>query len=378
MIAAISLLLGGAPMRGVNPGQLAKASLELGETVLDPSAWVRVMERISEAVGATGAALLQGDVRTPDIPRTPSVDELMQNYFRQNWHVHDLRAMRCVPLVLGGASVITDQNIVTRDEMRWDTYYNECVKAMGFEWFAAVAFHAGDDLWALSIQRRPHEGPFEERDKKLLAPLARKLTEVASLSAAVGRIAVSGAVNALNAVRQPAIAIDRLGYVLDANPATEAIFNDGLRIRRRRLLVADPLAASMIDRLISRISATPDAALLSHDPIVVRTEGKPSTVIRVLPVHGAARTPFLGSRALLTFSPTDKSPALEPNLLAKMFDLTPAEAKLAVLAAQGKSPESIAQNFGISVVTARNQLKAVLFKTGSHRQAELVALLSKL
>jgi hypothetical protein len=34
--------------------------------------------------------------------------------------------------------------------------------------------------------------------------------------------------NALNMVRRPAIAIDRLGTVLDMNVATEALFNDEL------------------------------------------------------------------------------------------------------------------------------------------------------
>jgi DNA-binding CsgD family transcriptional regulator len=273
---------------------------------------------------------------------------------------------------------VIDQNIVTQDEMRWDPYYNECVRAMGFEWFAAIAFHAGDNLWALSIQRGPREGPFDECDKKLLAPLAQRLTEVASLSTMVGRVALSAAVSALNVVHQPTIAMDRLGYVLDANPAAEAIFDNYLRIQSRRLFISDPSAASALERLIAQMRATSDAAKLCCDPIVACSEGGPLTVIRVLPVHGAARTPFLGARALLTFSPINKIATLDPNLLAKTFGLTLAESKLAVLAAKGKSPEQIAEQFGISVVTARNQLKAVFSKTGTHRQAELVALLSRL
>jgi DNA-binding CsgD family transcriptional regulator len=46
--------------------------------------------------------------------------------------------------------------------------------------------------------------------------------------------------------------------------------------------------------------------------------------------------------------------------------------------AEGLNPERAAQQLGISKATARNQLKAVFAKTATHRQGELVALLSRL
>ncbi|MCL2713791.1 MAG: hypothetical protein FWD68_04140 [Alphaproteobacteria bacterium] len=60
-----------------SPDKLAGSLLSLGDTVIEPSAWPHVMEQLCEAVGALGAGLLQTDVRTPDIPRTPSVDRVV-------------------------------------------------------------------------------------------------------------------------------------------------------------------------------------------------------------------------------------------------------------------------------------------------------------
>jgi DNA-binding CsgD family transcriptional regulator len=40
--------------------------------------------------------------------------------------------------------------------------------------------------------------------------------------------------------------------------------------------------------------------------------------------------------------------------------------------------EEAARTLGIARETARNQLKAVLAKTGTHRQSELVAMISRL
>jgi hypothetical protein len=60
-------------------GALARAKEMLGETVVDPSAWPRVMDAICQAVDAAGAVLLQADARTLDVPRTDSVTEMMSS-----------------------------------------------------------------------------------------------------------------------------------------------------------------------------------------------------------------------------------------------------------------------------------------------------------
>jgi DNA-binding CsgD family transcriptional regulator len=61
--------------------------------------------------------------------------------------------------------------------------------------------------------------------------------------------------------------------------------------------------------------------------------------------------------------------------LRSRFMLTPAEVQIALGIAEGKTLASIAKVRGVAVSTARGQLKSVFVKTGTHRQAELVALL---
>jgi DNA-binding CsgD family transcriptional regulator len=365
-------------MRGVNADLLEKACAALGDTVLDPAVWPQAMEQISAAVGAAGAGLLQSDVRTPDIPRSAGAEDIFGIYFRDNWHVRDIRAARGVPLLLGGASVITDQDLMTADEMSRDPMYNDLFRPNGFQWFAGVGFRAGSALWGLTIQRKLREGPFESEDKRKLAMLSQRLTEVATLSTAVGRVALSSATNALNAVRHPAIAIDRFGVVLDANPASQTVFDDDIRVANRRLVLSDPLAKLHFEKLWDRLRATSDTAAFPCDPIVVRREGRAPVVIRVLPVHGAARTPFIGARALLTLTVMEPKSGPAAGLLSRIFGLTAAEAKLASIIAEGTTLEVAAEELGIARETARSQLKAVFAKTGTHRQADLVALLSRL
>jgi DNA-binding CsgD family transcriptional regulator len=140
----------------------------------------------------------------------------------------------------------------------------------------------------------------------------------------------------------------------------------------------DAAARRDLEKLFERLLVTSDLATLPAAPIVVRRREKRPVILRTLPVHGAARTPFLGARVLLTLSSLEPRPWSNVAALTGAFGLTPAEARVASLIADGISPEQAAETLGISPITARNQLKAIFGKTDTHRQSELVALLSLL
>ena len=110
----------------------------------------------------------------------------------------------------------------------------------------------------------------------------------------------------MNAVRQPAVAIDRFGFVLDANPGAEALFGQCLYVKERHLVVVQ--AKTGLEKLIDKVRETPDTAALPCEPIVIRRSDKAAIFARTLPVPAAARTPFLGARVLLTLTPVEPNP----------------------------------------------------------------------
>jgi DNA-binding CsgD family transcriptional regulator len=64
--------------------------------------------------------------------------------------------------------------------------------------------------------------------------------------------------------------------------------------------------------------------------------------------------------------------------LCSNFGLTAAEAHIALGIARGETLAFIATIRGVSIATARTQLKSVFSKLGAHRQSQLVALLSRM
>jgi DNA-binding CsgD family transcriptional regulator len=363
----------------LDPQALEKVSARLGEAVLDPAQWPDLMEEICRAVGAEGAALLQGDVRTPDVPVTPPVKEFFATYFREGWNERDLRATRTVPLLLAGRRVVVDEDVGPPEEMRTHPFYNDFIYGFGLRWWTGIGFQAGPAIWGMCLQLTARQGPHGRQDMRHLSRLAPLLTEVATLSTAVGRVALASATNALDLMRQPAIAIDHFGFVLDANVSAQSILDGDIRIKAHRLVVADGEAQRCLDNLVLRLTTTPDTSALGGlQPIIVRREARAPLMLGTLPVPTAARSPFFGARAILTLTPLEPKPRPAAPLLAHAFDLSAAEAKLASVLATGASLEAAADELCISRETARTQLKAIFAKTDTHRQGQLVALLARI
>lgn len=141
--------------------------------------------------------------------------------------------------------------------------------------------------------------------------------------------------------------------------------------------------------------------LLSHNPRVARrltdalsqaVQSKPrATRIPSASPHGDMDifvTPLPTSRgfardtrrlALLLVGARDRFDAMPSrDDLQSLFDLTPAESKVALMLCAGSAPKEIARDLHVSITTVRSHLASLLAKTGTSRQVQLVRLLTSL
>ena len=108
---------------------------------------------------------------------------------------------------------------------------------------------------------------------------------------------------------------------------------------------------------------------------VRRTRTRDAFVVHLLPMRGIGRDVFSGAELLLYVTPVIQQPGPPPEILQALFDLSPAEARVAAMIAEGCSVSATAQALSVKPNTVRMQLKAIFSKTGTSRQAELVSLL---
>jgi len=86
-----------------------------------------------------------------------------------------------------------------------------------------------------------------------------------------------------------------------------------------------------------------------------------------------------GAREAAVWILAPQSPRLpDPRLLAVLFGLSRAEARLALRLLAGHTPQECAREAGVGVATVRSQLHSMFAKTGARRQAELVALFARI
>lgn len=79
--------------------------------------------------------------------------------------------------------------------------------------------------------------------------------------------------------------------------------------------------------------------------------------------------------AVLILTTPGETPYRDFSHIARLFKLTPAEAKLAAALACGETLTEFSDRHRVSVHTVRTQLKSIFSKTGTSRQSELVSLL---
>lgn len=85
-----------------------------------------------------------------------------------------------------------------------------------------------------------------------------------------------------------------------------------------------------------------------------------------------------GRRALVVIGGMSRPVRDLAQLLADLFALTPSETRVALGLFGGDSPDAISESLGLTKGTVREYLKRIFQKTGTCRQAELVALMARL
>jgi len=123
-------------------------------------------------------------------------------------------------------------------------------------------------------------------------------------------------------------------------------------------------------RFIGRSIEAKMSAGIDHYAEISTARGRPILLFQIADI-GA------DGRVILAALDLNEQLQPKPDVLRRMFGLTAAEIKLALKIANGASPNEIAHDLNLCRTTIRSQLASVFEKTGTRRQAQLVALLSR-
>jgi DNA-binding CsgD family transcriptional regulator len=182
---------------------------------------------------------------------------------------------------------------------------------------------------------------------------------------------------ALDIVRHGIVLVATDSRVVHVNAAAERILrdSDGLRVRSGRIEAARAAADGDLHRgLVCALSEHPSGHGTGDAFTCTRPSGKRPYVIHVLPFE-PTEGEFTEVRALVVIMDPDQNPEPPPMLLRRLYNLTNAEAEVALRVMRGDGLRPIAEDLSLSMATIKTHLHHVFDKTGTHRQAELIRLL---
>ncbi len=232
------------------------------------------------------------------------------------------------------------------------------------------------------LSRNTAAGPFGDAEKRRCAEILPHLKKAAALFCrlAIAESERSLYVDMLERLRVGVIIVDPEGSILSRNKTAAATLAeaDGLRCLGGKLAIESSAAARIVDTAVHQAI---EAAWIGR-PIPPRTirvdrpSGRPplGLVVKSMPAPYQLPAPVRRSAVVLVSDPRDIDGG-EPQALAELWDLTPAESQLSIQLMRGLSLDEASGALGIRRNTARAQLRSIFCKTNVHRQSDLARLL---
>lgn len=348
--------------------------------VLDSRAWHGLLQRLLPASGRQSAGLLLWD-RRQGSPRIDSISLFSAETLRvYNEHFHQLDPGLGFWQTHGAGEWYHDVEQLGHEKMRRDPFYAEFSRREGLQSLSTLKlYEQGDTSAYLSLLTLTGAKEPGQQERRVLTRLTPHLARAGRLSERIHQLELDVAHRdqLLDRHDSPIWLVDTDGRVFHLNLAAESWLRSGacpllqrggyLRARDQpaRLGALVRAAAGSAPARAGRLQLTrPAICELLVTPF--RPDGKEV---------GSGLSPEAGQRLALVISPRF---TFDRQLLADLFHFTRAECRFAEHLMAGISLEHCAILLGNTLSTVRSQLKGLFRKTGTSRQAELVAFLSRI
>lgn len=358
---------------------------DIYDAALEPSRWVDVLGRIRGYVVGAAAALYWKDAAS----RNGAVhyeDGGIQPQYRQSYFEH---YTKLDPTSVGVFFSKIDEPTCTADHLPYNEFlatrfYREWAQPQGLVDCANVVLEKSLTSYAaFSVFRHKRHGVLDEamRERmRLIAPHVRRAVLIGKVIDVKAAEAATFA-DTLDGITAGMFLVDASGRIVHANAAGHAMLAAGALVcaPSGRLATADPEADRAL-RDIFVAAGSGDAAIgVKGIALPLTARDGEHHVAHLLPLTSGARrragARYAAVAGLFVHKASLPTPSA-PEVIAKMYRLTPSELRvLLAVVGVGGAPE-VAEALGIAETTVKFHLQNLFEKTGTHRQADLVKLVA--
>ena len=344
------------------------------EAAFNPGEWVGVLDRIGTATRSVGGCMVLLDGLALLGVMASEVIRDISREANANPHPATLRRLEyhyaTRPFGFIASSEFYPRVLLDGDPL----VQTKLAAGFGYDAVTLIPMPSGETA-AFSIDRPVANGPFRPEDLGRLNAFYPDLARAALVAARLRLEQARAVVSTLDALGLPAAMLGASGAVRASNRLLEEVSDRLMPVAFGAMAVAHPGADRLFQEVV-RASRAGFHRLVRSIPVPA-VDDKPPLVLHVLPLRRSAHDIFQGADTLVavtTVSPTVSAPS--PSVLMGLFDLTPAEVRLASALAEGGTLRAAAASAGIAYSTARRYLESIFAKTGVSQQSQLVALLA--
>ncbi len=342
------------------------------EAAVLPELWDSVLDNVASRVGSVGGLLFTANSQHEAWVASSIMRPLYADFIEDGLASQNPRPQRAI--AKNHAGFVRDHDLFTPEEMDRDPAY-AYMRRKGVGWCTGTVVQAPTgDLVVFSWERRFKDGPFGTETVTALDPLRAHLARAALISGRLGLERARAAAETMGLIGLPAAVLSRSHRLLTANKLLENLIPHVVQDRPLRIGLADRRADAMLAQSLLQLPTHAGGQVRSIP--IAKTPELPASIVHVVPVRGAAHDIFAAASCVLVITAVARPEIASAQVIQGLFDLTPAEARVAHGIAAGKTIDDLAREAGLAAGTVRQQLKSVFGKTGVSRQAELVGILA--
>ncbi len=353
------------------------------DCALDPHQWPSAIQRILDLCESRAGALCVHDLK--DVRNDNLFSRGHSKEFLELFDKHYPQSPMATATILGKVGDVLTVAMLSEQENLFESrFYREIIQPHGYLDFIGVfALRTGHRLAALHACRMAEAPLFSEREISLFRLLSPHICRTLAISDALDiRTLKSEMLEAtLDGLTAGVYLTARDGRVVYMNAAAERQIRKGsaLQIVNKRLTPTNQEARM---RLVNKISnaASGNVDALGDPSLALPEPEGAGYVATFLPLdqgdRQACMQPFAAATAIFVQDPA-VVPQFPGEAFARLYGLTGGELRVALTLAPGLTPQEAADMLGIGLQTVKTHLQRIFQKTGTTRQADLIALMTR-
>ncbi|MEC4720100.1 LuxR C-terminal-related transcriptional regulator [Noviherbaspirillum sp. CPCC 100848] len=351
------------------------------DAALDPSLWQSGLTRFASLMDSQGSILMLADPGRAgaEIAFNVGYSEEVVSAYNDYYNTLD-PLVGVVPYSQVGCWTADANGKAWPDQKNAREYHNDLLRKHDIGGILASLAVREDRLVAtISVQRFGLGNSYRDDDHLAAREVMPHLQRAIRLHFRMQELQIPARIAqaALDHVAAPMLAVDGACNLLFANRAAERLLSRQCGIVVRFGKVSTCSRALEVQQAIAQAAST-TASRGSAYSLDSGSDDAMHLLVLPMPLRLAAAHFNERPMALIVVHETGRSCAGVESSLRDLYGLTPMEARIGCMLADGLSTQEIADEQSISMSTLRTHLKSVFSKTGLRRQAALTQMIATL